>query len=201
MEPTPRIVTTAGEPGWPLCDWDNKPGIFPCSILSKDPKGCDFTSSPDSLEIEPVTALLFWVLYPVTITSCMLLGDCSRITFEETFSTNTSLSAKPIFVKTNTAPGAAEILNCPSGPVVVPLLPPLTLTLTPASGMPFASVTFPVTTCCANAKEQHATIITVSSSNFFININLKISILHLDMHTPKCAAHKKLKYVTGLFKR
>src|SRR5438876_11072977 len=92
----------------------------------------------------------------------------------EPFATDTSLSVNPTFVKTKTAPDGAEILKVPSGPVVVPLLPPLTLTLTPANGVPFASVTLPVTTCWANANEQHARIITINNGNFFINVNFEI---------------------------
>jgi len=53
-----------------------------------------------------------------------------------------------------TALVAAEILKLPSGPVAVPFAVPLMLTLTPAKGVPFASVTLPVTSRCALTEKK-----------------------------------------------
>src|SRR5438270_7660551 len=120
IDPCPRMVTTAGDPGWPLCDRDSSPGIFPWSALSNDPSGCILISSPEILEMEPVTCFLFCVPYPVTNTSCKLREDCSSIIFVDAFSAETSLSRYPTLLIMRIDPAGAEILNCPSGPVVVP---------------------------------------------------------------------------------
>jgi hypothetical protein len=61
-----------------------------------------------------------------------------------------------MFVKMITASGAAEILKLPSGPVVVPFELPLMLTLTPAKGVPLASVTRPVTSRWALAEKRQS---------------------------------------------
>src|SRR6218665_3872815 len=112
----------------------------------------------------PVTSCFRWVPYPTTTTSSNFFTSARRVTSKFTCEpTAISLVSYPMKLNTNT-----ELLlstsnkNPPSASVIEPFAVPFSMTLTPGSGSPVSSSTFPLT--CVAATSTIAGLIMTKSS-------------------------------------
>src|SRR6056297_2971381 len=151
---------TTPPPGAPV-DWTTcTPDNCPVNALVKSGEATFSRSSEEMDDTEPVISFRCWVPYPTTTTSSRDWMSSSSVTSMVLRSaTCTFLVRYPMNEKLSTAsPEATVIEYVPSTSVTVPLLVPISRTVTPGNGLPVASVTLPdMTTCCLESSDGKTT--------------------------------------------
>ncbi|MNL41189.1 hypothetical protein D3C87_1635880 [compost metagenome] len=143
----PLIIRELPDPGAPLFWVANKPATRPANALVMLAVGTFLIASADTVLTAPVMVIFFWAPYPTTTTSFSALANGSSLISRKVLPPmGTSLDTNPTKLNTSVpSPPGTSKENSPSALVSVPVVVPLSRMLTPASGIPISSTTFPLT--------------------------------------------------------